>query len=99
MYCVCSTASERNVDEKFIAEVMRIHNAVIAGEVSVETLKSELDYGMDIQIETDWTDVLEDSESEGITMNLIKWIKRKSILKKRIIFFRKKVEKRIRKIL
>ena len=39
---------------------MRIHNAVIAGEVSVETLKSELDYGMDIQIETDWTDVLED---------------------------------------
>ena len=50
--------------QKFIAEVMRIHNAVIAGEVSVETLKSELDYGMDIQIETDWTDVLEDGESE-----------------------------------
>lgn len=50
--------------QKFIAEVMRIHNAVVNGEVSVETLKSELDYGMDIQIETDWTDVLEDSESE-----------------------------------
>lgn len=44
--------------QKFIAEVMRIHNAVVNGEVSVETLKSELDYGMDIHVETDWSDIL-----------------------------------------
>lgn len=47
--------------QKFIAEVMRIHNAVVNGEVSVETLKSELDYGMDIHVETDWSDILNEN--------------------------------------
>ena len=52
--------------QKFIAEVMRIHNAVVNGEVSVETLKSELDYGMDIHVETDWSDILnEDTINEN----------------------------------
>lgn len=40
--------------QKFVKEFKRIHAAVAKGIVSIDTLKSELEYGMDIIVDTDW---------------------------------------------
>ena len=43
--------------QRFAREFKRIHTAVAKGEVSIDTLKSELEYGMDIEVDTNWEDI------------------------------------------
>ena len=43
--------------QRFAREFKRIHTAVAKGEVSIDTLKSELEYGMDIEADTNWEDI------------------------------------------
>ena len=43
--------------QRFATEFRRIHEAVSNGEVSIETLKSEVEYGMDIFPDTDFSGV------------------------------------------
>lgn len=43
--------------QRFAREFKRIHTAVAKGEVSIETLKSELQWGMDIEADTDWSEL------------------------------------------
>lgn len=43
--------------QRFAKEFKRIHTAVARGDVSIDTLKSELEYGMDIFADTDFKGV------------------------------------------
>lgn len=43
--------------QRFAREFKRIHTAVAKGEVSIDTLKSELEYGMDIYADTNFGSV------------------------------------------
>lgn len=43
--------------QRFAREFKRLHTAVARGDVSIDTLKSELQYGMDIEADTNFEGV------------------------------------------
>lgn len=47
----------RKRGQAFAREFKRLHTAVSKGEVSIDTLKSEVEYKMGIEINTDWSDM------------------------------------------
>lgn len=43
--------------QRFAKAFQHIHTAVAKGDVSINTLKSELEYGMDIEADTNWEEI------------------------------------------